>query len=166
MFELRVSDLRDSVELRRRWATRAIGLFDPDNPHRPEAGDTYHQECFFDLEDQTAGSQGPDVEAVARILRYAANIVAGDRVLVHCTAGISRSTAVAILVLVSRGMTPGGAFGHVERLRPAMSPNMLILEHGERLLRLNGALKRACLDWHRAALSAAAAPAMGGAALG
>ena len=156
MFEIRVSGLRDSVGLRREWATKAIGLFDPDNPHRPPGSERYHQECFHDLEDLATPSQAPSLEAVARILQYAAGFDHDDRVLVHCTAGISRSTAVAILVLVRHGMAPERAFAHVERLRPAMSPNMLILEHGERLLRLNGRLKHACLDWHRAALSASA----------
>ena len=159
MFEIRVSDLPDSVRLRREWATKAIGLFDPDDSRRPAGSESYHQECFYDLEDIIDPAQAPSREAVARILRYAAGFGSGDRVLVHCVAGISRSTAVAILVLVRHGMAPGRAFAHVARLRPAMSPNMLVLEHGDRLLDLSGQLKHAYLDWHRAAIAAAAAGA-------
>ena len=155
MFEIRVSTLEDSVGLRRVWATHTIGLFDPDSPDRPARTADYHQECFYDLEDMMDPAQGPSQEAVARILAYAAGFGSGDRVLVHCVAGISRSTAVAILVLVSHGMTPAAAFALVQRLRPAMSPNMLILEHGDRLLGLDGGLKRACLEWHGAALATA-----------
>ena len=158
MFEIRVSGLQDSPRLRQEWATKAIGLFDPDNDQRPPGSETYHQECFFDLEDLTPASRAPTPEAVARILDYASRFTGQERVLVHCTAGISRSTAVAILVLVQHGMAPERAFSHVARLRPAMSPNMLILDHGAGLLRLGGQLKRAYLDWHRAALAESAPP--------
>lgn len=162
MFEIRVSGLQESVRLRREWATKAIGLFDPDYGERPERSERYHQECFHDLEDLTEPSQAPSLEAVARILHYAADFRPDDRVLVHCVAGISRSTAVAVLVLIRHGAPPERAFSHIGRLRPAMSPNMLILEHGDHLLRLNGRLKRAYLDWHRTALGATsgAAPAL------
>ncbi|MEI6558679.1 MAG: dual specificity protein phosphatase [Rhodospirillaceae bacterium] len=152
MFEIRVSGLAESGRLRREWATRTIGLFDPDNNCRPGSGAGYFQECFFDLEDATPPALAPSLDAIRRILDHAAGFEPADRVLVHCTAGISRSTAVAILLLVRHGMAPGAAFAHVARLRPAMSPNMLIVEHGERLLGLNGRLKRAYLEWHRAAL--------------
>ena len=155
MFEIRVSTLEDSAGLRRLWATRTIGIFDPDNPCRPAEAADYHQECFHDLEDLVDPAQAPSPQAVARILAYAAGFVSGDRILVHCVAGVSRSTAVAILVLVSHGMAPAAAFDLMQRLRPAMSPNMLILEHGDRLLGLDGGLKRACLEWHGAALAAA-----------
>ena len=153
MFEIRVSGLADAARLRREWATLTIGLFDPDHPLRPAGSASYHQECFCDLEDRATPSQAPSLEAIGRILDYAAGFRDDDRVLVHCAVGVSRSTAVAILVLVRHGMAPDRAFAHVAQLRPAMSPNMLIIEHGERLLGLNGRLKSAYLGWHRAALS-------------
>ena len=159
MFEIRVSGLQESLRLRREWATKAIGLFDPGDDRRPQGSPAYHQECFHDIEDLADPPRAPSREAVARILGFASGFGREDRILVHCLAGISRSTAVAVLVLIRHGMAPESAFAHVARLRPAMSPNMLILEHGERLLRLDGRLKRAYLDWHRAAIAAAAAGA-------
>ncbi len=161
MFQIQISGLHDSVRLREEWATKTIGLFDPDDHRRPPDSGTYHQECFFDLEDLAGPQPAPSRDAIARILEFASRFQRDDRILVHCVAGVSRSTAVAILVLIRHGMAPERAFSHISKIRPAMSPNMLILEHGEALLRLNGAIKRAYLGWHRAALTGSGALASG-----
>jgi predicted protein tyrosine phosphatase len=79
----------------------------------------------------------PRREHLQAIFRFADSI-AGQPILVHCQAGVSRSTAVA-LALIMRGMCLDG-FGANEiseqapqmllSIRPQAAPNPLILELG------------------------------------
>lgn len=49
-------------------------------------------------------------------------------VLIHCIAGISRSSASAIILLEELGYTPNDAINTVLNVRPIAEPNMLMLE--------------------------------------
>jgi predicted protein tyrosine phosphatase len=60
--------------------------------------------------------------------------------LVHCHAGISRSTAAASLILMQANphWPASAALEAVAALRPQAWPNLLILEYGDALLGRNG----------------------------
>lgn len=84
---------------------------------------------------------GPSRADVRTILEFAATRV--DRsILIHCHAGMSRSTATAIAILTSWGMTPEAAFEHARTARPedaieerrAFIPNALLLSHADAIL--------------------------------
>lgn len=65
--------------------------------------------------------------------------------LVHCRAGISRSTAAAYVIAASL-LGPGQeleALRLVCRLRPEAFPNLLVVQHADRLLGRQGQLVRA-----------------------
>lgn len=65
--------------------------------------------------------------------------------LVHCRAGISRSTAAAYVIAASL-LGPGHeleALRLVCRLRPEAFPNLLVVQHADRLLGRQGQLVRA-----------------------
>jgi protein-tyrosine phosphatase len=49
-------------------------------------------------------------------------LVAGERMIVHCAAGIGRSGTTAVAVLVSLAMPLDQALDHVRRHRPAAGP--------------------------------------------
>jgi hypothetical protein len=68
------------------------------------------------------------------------------RVLVFCNGGISRSTAVGIGLLVSRGITPATATDMVHEMRPNLAPNKLILRYIDAHLRMDGALMQQVQD--------------------
>ena len=52
----------------------------------------------------------------------------GDRILVHCSAGISRSPMVVAAYLMKRkGMTLRAALGQIVRVRPQILPNARFL---------------------------------------
>eukprot|EP00037_Helgoeca_nana_P024890 m.267078 g.267078 ORF g.267078 m.267078 type:complete len:359 (-) comp26778_c0_seq1:9284-10360(-) len=62
----------------------------------------------------------------------------GGKVMIHCTAGISRSAAIAIAYLMSaKRMSVTDAYGYVKSKRPVISPNLDFmgeLQHFERTL--------------------------------
>lgn len=64
------------------------------------------------------------------VLFIRAAIAAGERVLVHCHAGVSRSATIVLLYLMlDRGQTLAGAFLHLRRVRPQVQPNRGFLRH-------------------------------------
>lgn len=70
-----------------------------------------------------------------------------QNVLIHCQAGISRSTACAIGLLIMRGKTIQQAFKIIHLQREAMWPNELILRHFDDLLKLDGELVEHDRQW-------------------
>lgn len=63
-----------------------------------------------------------------RFIRAA--IAAGERVLVHCHAGVSRSATIVLLYLMlDRGHTLVEALLHLRRVRPQVQPNRGFLRH-------------------------------------
>lgn len=68
-----------------------------------------------------------------------------DRLLVHCHAGISRSSAITLAILAAR-MGPGSELRAVEelfRIRPEAVPNLHIVGLADRLLARSGHLLEA-----------------------
>lgn len=50
--------------------------------------------------------------------RLLERLEAGDKILVHCRAGLGRSGTVAAALLIAAGLTPDAAVGAVRRARP------------------------------------------------
>lgn len=68
--------------------------------------------------------------------------------LIHCEAGVSRSTAAALLVLAA-WQGPGhetAAACKVRRIAPLADPNALLVRYGDDLLGRSGALVQACSE--------------------
>ena len=78
-----------------------------------------------------------------------------SRVLVHCNAGISRSTAFALLELCRRLSDPDRAWATLIELRPQAVPNLHVLRLGGSLLGIGDALETVARqqasrdDWKR-----------------
>lgn len=111
--------------------------------------------AFFDVTSAT-GMVGrlidpddiPGPRHVAAILEFGRRLPKGARILVHCGAGISRSTAAALLLLVAQARLGDErwAFGIVKKLRPQAWPNRRIVQIGDRLLGCGGRLVKALDD--------------------
>lgn len=63
-----------------------------------------------------------------------------ESVLVHCAAGVSRSTAAAIMLLVADGWEPDAAVGHVFEIRPIAHPNELMMTIMDDMFQMHGKL--------------------------
>ena len=100
---------------------------------------------FEDASSQADG--GASREDVERLIHFARQIdFTKGRLLVHCQAGISRSSAAAVIALAVLG-GPGrerDAVAHVRRVHPAARPNIRMIELADAILEADGALLQAC----------------------
>ena len=71
--------------------------------------------------------------------------------LVHCRAGVSRSTAAAALILMQANpeWPASAALDAVATIRPCALPNLLILEFGDAILGRNGEIAAAGAIYRR-----------------
>jgi predicted protein tyrosine phosphatase len=158
-------------------ATHILSILDPDWPDL-EAFGSYrpHRRLelrFHDVIDPMPGCIMPQQRDIARLLAFGrdlTNVTAagGAHLLVHCHAGISRSTAAAALLLVQAqpDRPAAAALAAVVATRPRAWPNLRIIELGDALLGRGGELVAATREHYRRALAAqpglAAALAAGG----
>jgi predicted protein tyrosine phosphatase len=86
----------------------------------------------------------PSLDDLEKIITFGRSIAKEDAVLIHCTAGISRSSAAAVAVLASKlEPSPVAAervFRHVQQVKPTIYPNARMVEFADNLLGYQGAL--------------------------
>jgi predicted protein tyrosine phosphatase len=119
---------------------------------KPEFEDAkrLRQEFFHDIVRPEKDFTMCDQEHIRRILKFG-RMVRGEPVCCHCAAGISRSTAVAILLVLDaikdKSEQPfEDALDIVYRIRPIMQPNRHILEIGIPLIVRN---EEEQMSWYR-----------------
>jgi predicted protein tyrosine phosphatase len=104
-----------------------------------------HLAYFHDIRMEEYGRRAPVEDDLRRILAFAADLQPGAEILIHCWAGISRSTAVAYAILC-QATGPGHeaiCMESVFSVRPQAFPNTLIIELADRILSRNGAMRQA-----------------------
>jgi predicted protein tyrosine phosphatase len=104
-----------------------------------------HAELLFSFFEDTDDSTHPDaprLRDVKRILDFTSKLPEKAKVLVHCRAGVSRSTATAYAILCQHS-EPGMEIAnllHVGTLRFLVVPNRLIIELADTILQRNGGM--------------------------
>ncbi len=88
---------------------------------------------FWDIRYYTKQPNIPSVEDVQAIIEFTKNkikpiVEQQPIVLVHCEAGISRSAAIAQIILEELGLTEQEAIAEVMRVRPQAIPNQYLLQ--------------------------------------
>lgn len=83
----------------------------------------------------------PDRSHVQQIIAFARQWDPSHPILIHCQAGISRSTAAALVTYAAHfPETVDQAAAHLRQTGPHARPNPLITELGDELLGMNGRL--------------------------
>ena len=152
MFELKISNLRDAIKLSLKWATHTVSLLDPDIdtefiklPVASKEGEL-RRYYFHDMFPHSVSSsffkntKPATLPQIQDILEFTAPLEPTDKLLVHCHAGISRSTAVACGVLCQHGLTPSEAVKYVLSIRKLAFPNKPVLTLFDEILGLEGKL--------------------------
>jgi predicted protein tyrosine phosphatase len=111
---------------------------------------------FHDVIESQPGWIAPEKWDVELLLAFSRGLAASEEahLLVHCHAGVSRSTAAAILVMAQTCPDRPAAvvLGEVVRLRPRAWPNLRILELGDEILGRRGEIVEAARAHYRRAL--------------
>jgi predicted protein tyrosine phosphatase len=111
---------------------------------------------FHDVIEANPGWTAPERWDVELLLAFGRNLAALHQahLLVHCHAGVSRSTAAAILVLAQTcpERPADEAVREVVRLRPRAWPNLRMLEFGDEILGRRGEIVEAAAAHYRRAL--------------
>jgi predicted protein tyrosine phosphatase len=126
--------------------THVLSILGPNSPDPPEfAAFPPHRRLilrFHDVIELQSDQIAPTREDVERLLVFGreASETPGAHLLVHCRAGVSRSTAAAALILMQANpeWSASAALNAIAAIRPRAWPNLLILEFGDALLGRNG----------------------------
>lgn len=141
--------------------THVLSILGPNSPDPPElAAFAPHRRLvlrFHDVIEPRDHQFAPTSEDVERLLVFGREVVETPEthLLVHCRAGVSRSTAAATLILMQANpeWTARAVLDTVAVIRPRAWPNLLILEIGDALLGRNGEIAKAAGAIYRRVLA-------------
>ena len=133
--------------------SHVLSILDPDHPV-PEAFGTFgeHKKLelrFHDIVDPMPGQIMPTEDHVDALLAFGRDLMAEPphdaHLLVHCHAGISRSTASMALILAQHRpeLSAEAVLAEILRIRDKAWPNLRMLELGDAMLGRGGTFPRA-----------------------
>lgn len=94
---------------------------------------------FNDIVEDREGLVAPSAAMIETILGLAAT----PTLLIHCFAGVSRSTAAAYILACTRSGDERVLAGQLRTLCPEATPNALMVALADTILQRNGAMSRA-----------------------
>lgn len=131
-----------------------ISLLDPEWPF-PELGSAYADRhlrlSFHDINDAVAAEIAPSVAHVQEMIRFSEGWQRRDALLIHCRAGISRSTAAAYIVACLRNAnrTELEIAVALREASPLARPNLALVRHADREMGRNGRMVHAIKETGR-----------------
>jgi predicted protein tyrosine phosphatase len=151
-----IDELNDHCDV---GVSHVLSILDPDAPEPPVFGAFSEHERlelrFDDVIEDFPDKVAPRRQDVEEILAFGRDLVgeppATANLLVHCHAGVSRSTAAMTLILAQARSDLAGdeILAEVLRIRSCAWPNLRIIELGEALLGRNGAIVSAVSRLYR-----------------
>lgn len=139
-----VTSLREApVQLAHHGASHAISILSPDTPHPDFSalGQGKHLRlAFHDVAEDVPGLEGPRLSDVKRLVDFIAAWDQKAPLLIHCWAGISRSTAAAYtaLCMLRAGEDEQALASELREQSPSATPNRLIVSQADALLGRGG----------------------------
>jgi predicted protein tyrosine phosphatase len=128
-------------------ADRIVSIIGPEAEPPPELAGTGKPILTLRFDDVIAPQPGavcPTEEHVRALLAFDAGAGDHERLVVHCSAGISRSTAaIAILLAARHRDAEDEIFRWIRDVRPQAYPNARLVALGDDVLGRRGALVRA-----------------------
>ncbi len=124
-------------------ATHLIALVSPstefERPQETEPDACLHL-SFNDIAEKREGLVAPTREHMRQILNFAASVPASQTLVVHCYAGVSRSTASAYAIACARrpDLAESALAARLRTLSPSATPNPLLVAHADALLGREG----------------------------
>ena len=131
-----------------------ISLIGPDDTCY-NMGECHLRLTFHDIESEEEGFISPTREHIKQVIEFARVLPEDADLLIHCQAGISRSTAVAIGIACLDGKNPAEALQYIRSIRePTLRkgylvlPNRRIIDFFDSELELNGELNRVIDEYY------------------
>lgn len=122
-----------------------FGMLDPYMQKEPM--DMSNRSMWF-FSDTLSGDDAPYGGHIGEMLEtFKEKNLQDKNVLVHCAAGVSRSTATAIGLLVFSGKSIDEAIGEIAKQRPFMWPNQRIIKLFDSHLKTRPQLSDAVKKW-------------------
>lgn len=151
-----IDELGDHAAL---GATHVLSILDPDYPV-PEAFGQYGEHArlerrFHDIIEPAAGMILPSTADVEAVLAFGRGLGAEPSppatLLVHCHAGVSRSTASMTLILAQAmpDLSAAAILGMVYGIRDKAWPNLRMIEMGDEMLGRRSSLVEAAFGLYR-----------------
>ena len=152
---LSICGLDEIAEFLKRGVTHVISILDPEYPYPeellviPEGNRLVLR--FDDATLAQADRIYPVKGDMERLIKWVKGLAdeTGVRLLIHCHAGVSRSTAAAAITMAS--LNPGHEseiFEHIDDIRSRNWPNSLMVNIADELLGCGGALNSALRAHH------------------
>ena len=128
-------------------ADRVMGLLGPDTEH-PELGlpqERHLRMTFNDISTPMRDLVPPGREHVEEIIDFVESWDHSGYFIIHCWAGISRSTAAAFLTmcLLNPQEEEIDLAWELRNIAPSATPNRLIIEHADALMKRDGRMMSA-----------------------
>jgi predicted protein tyrosine phosphatase len=137
-------------------ATRVVSILDSSAATPPELSSLRADVLTLRFDDVLASAGGyrpPESDDIERLLAFDRDHRAGDTLVIHCTAGISRSTAAfAILIAQQEPGAEAAAFAQLRAIRPKAWPNSLMIALADELLGAQGKLVRELREHYKVQL--------------
>jgi predicted protein tyrosine phosphatase len=134
--------------IRKRRPARVVSLLDPESafPDAARHGVIFHLRIgMHDIAEEAPGATAPHTDHLREVLRFVSDWDRFDPILVHCYAGISRSTATAytIACALNPGRDEGEIAWDLRNASPTAWPNRRIVALADAELGRGGRMTRA-----------------------
>jgi predicted protein tyrosine phosphatase len=136
--------------------THVLSILDPEMPAPSASGDYHRVELrFHDVIEPSPHVHAPSPAHVRDILGFGRDLLVAPgedgHLVVHCHAGVSRSTAAMLLILAQAepGRPAGELAAELLRIRGKAWPNLRIVEFGDEMLGREGTLIKAAAAIYR-----------------